>query len=244
MNQLARVGCRVHSEDFEFDDDLQVGQYAETASAPGDGEQDMEAAGEEESKGHVDSAGEQEADDEADEVRLACRALQCTCVVDCLLTPRGSAHQPQRKATMLASDDRRLEADADGTGADPEKLFNMMRVIDSVLARTKEDTLVYQDMTHGKPRQLAAECFFKLLKLKSMDVVDLQQDEPFADIVISKTVRSASCGMWCRCTPLDRCWCCGSQSIHAARLRRKHSMRRWRPSRSPIWATTQWQLRS
>ena len=181
-----RFTCR---DDFEFDSFAPAGE----ALAAEGGDEDVGGAGEVESKGDVDDtgAGAGVSDEEEEEVS----------------PPPPPAHGPRQhcahnyalpqqivaKTPMLASDDRALEADADADGADPEKLFNMMRVIDTVLTRNHADSLVYQDMTRGKSRQLAAECFFKLLKLKSMDVVELEQEEPFADIVISKNVRCKLC---------------------------------------------------
>jgi len=75
---------------------------------------------------------------------------------------------------------------------DPDRLGTMMQLIDSRLDRA--DTIMYRDLapTNRTSRRLAAECFFKLLKLKSMDVVDVQQEGPYGDIAISKTVRHSN----------------------------------------------------
>ena len=82
-----------------------------------------------------------------------------------------------------ARDDTEPVSDA----RDPDKLGNMMHVLDNMMHSTGE--VVYQDMARGKSRQLAAECFFKLLKLKSLDVVEVDQNSAFGDIVVTKTVR-------------------------------------------------------
>lgn len=80
-----------------------------------------------------------------------------------------------------ARDDTEPVSDA----RDPDKLGNMMHVLDNMMHSTGE--VVYQDMARGKSRQLAAECFFKLLKLKSLDVVEVDQNSAFGDIVVTKT---------------------------------------------------------
>lgn len=45
-------------------------------------------------------------------------------------------------------------------------------------------------MTRTMNRKQVARGFFELLVLKSWDCVEVQQDEPYASLVVSKTVRT------------------------------------------------------
>jgi len=51
---------------------------------------------------------------------------------------------------------------------------------------TKE-SLSYEGMTAGKDRRAAAACLFEILVLKTKDYIEVQQDEPYADITVTPT---------------------------------------------------------
>jgi chromatin segregation and condensation protein Rec8/ScpA/Scc1 (kleisin family) len=51
-----------------------------------------------------------------------------------------------------------------------------------------KEVLKYQDMVDGKLRKTVAGTFFELLVLKTMDVIDVRQDQPYGDIFVTKTV--------------------------------------------------------
>lgn len=50
-----------------------------------------------------------------------------------------------------------------------------------------KDTLSFDDLLQGRKKGTAAKCFYELLMLKSKDLIDVKQEEPFGDITITKT---------------------------------------------------------
>jgi len=50
-----------------------------------------------------------------------------------------------------------------------------------------DEGLSFKTLFQGKPRRTVSVAFFELLVLKSKSFIDLQQEEPYGDIVISKT---------------------------------------------------------
>lgn len=52
-----------------------------------------------------------------------------------------------------------------------------------------QEELSFNDMTHKKSRRTAAACLFELLVLKTKDFVQIQQDEPYGDIIVRPTDR-------------------------------------------------------
>lgn len=43
-------------------------------------------------------------------------------------------------------------------------------------------------MLKGRTRSTAAKCFFEILVLKSKDIIETKQTQPYGDIIISKSV--------------------------------------------------------
>jgi cohesin complex subunit SCC1 len=50
-----------------------------------------------------------------------------------------------------------------------------------------EERLSFNALFEGKNKRTVAVAFFELLVLKSNKLIDLQQDEPYGDIIITKT---------------------------------------------------------
>lgn len=69
---------------------------------------------------------------------------------------------------------------------DPDKLKDMMKVLSAGMDRAGGDEVVYQELSHKQSRHLVADCFWKVLKLKSLNLIELAQDEPYGEIKISK----------------------------------------------------------
>jgi hypothetical protein len=59
---------------------------------------------------------------------------------------------------------------------------------------SRSDPLSFAALTDGAARRAAASSFFQLLVLKTWDVVDLEQDEAYGDIAITRTVRRSAGG--------------------------------------------------
>ena len=53
--------------------------------------------------------------------------------------------------------------------------------------KNDDEELVYQDLVRNKKRSTVAQTFFECLVLKSRNVIDLHQEQPYGDIIISKT---------------------------------------------------------
>ena len=56
---------------------------------------------------------------------------------------------------------------------------------------SKASPLSFRALSERSATRIAATSFFQLLVLKSWDVIDVQQDEAYGDILISRTARFA-----------------------------------------------------
>lgn len=53
----------------------------------------------------------------------------------------------------------------------------------------KLDMVSYNDLSQGVTRRTAAAVFFEILQLKTLNFIELNQEEPFGDIIISPGVK-------------------------------------------------------
>jgi Conserved region of Rad21 / Rec8 like protein len=65
--------------------------------------------------------------------------------------------------------------------------MKMHNFLDRVL--TSQESISYEQVVQGKKRKTVAQSFFELLVLKTGGFIDVQQEEPFGDIHISKTTQ-------------------------------------------------------
>mmetsp|Transcript_30880 Transcript_30880/g.77539 ORF Transcript_30880/g.77539 Transcript_30880/m.77539 type:complete len:262 (+) Transcript_30880:57-842(+) len=65
--------------------------------------------------------------------------------------------------------------------------LKMHKFLDRVL--TTQENVSYEQIVEGKKRKTVAQSFFELLVLKTGGFIDVQQEEPFGDILISKTTQ-------------------------------------------------------
>ena len=56
---------------------------------------------------------------------------------------------------------------------------------------TADDPVSFDALSEHATRRAAAASFFQLLVLKSWDVIDIQQDKAYGDIMVARTVRGA-----------------------------------------------------
>lgn len=55
------------------------------------------------------------------------------------------------------------------------------------------DEVEYLSLVHGRRRAVAAQTFFELLVLKTKGFIQLNQEEPYSEIKIMKTVELCIC---------------------------------------------------
>jgi len=65
---------------------------------------------------------------------------------------------------------------------------NTVRVISLLKEQFKDrEKLSVQSMLEGKSKKTAAQYFFEILVLKSRDIIQVEQGEPFSEILLSKS---------------------------------------------------------
>mmetsp|Transcript_36913 Transcript_36913/g.60020 ORF Transcript_36913/g.60020 Transcript_36913/m.60020 type:complete len:700 (+) Transcript_36913:250-2349(+) len=65
-----------------------------------------------------------------------------------------------------------------------QRTVNMMKLCSRLLEDKEE--LTYQSLAKGRKRRTVASCFFEILQLKTWDRIELSQDAPYENIIISR----------------------------------------------------------
>jgi hypothetical protein len=66
-----------------------------------------------------------------------------------------------------------------------ESTIQVIGVLQDHFAATKETHVILQDITRGMKRMAAARCFYETLVLKTRNLIDISQEEPFGEIEIT-----------------------------------------------------------
>ncbi|KAK8810556.1 hypothetical protein WA158_007131 [Blastocystis sp. Blastoise] len=69
-----------------------------------------------------------------------------------------------------------------------EHIHKFKTVVENALEEANEKPVSWNTISHSASKKTAAKCFFALMALKSQNIFDIQQNEPFEDILISKTL--------------------------------------------------------
>ena len=89
----------------------------------------------------------------------------------------------------LGDDEPAVEEDEDSpTAGMSERTINMMRFLQDS-GDVKEARSFSSIVTKESSRRTAARSFFELLVLKTKGFIDVEQDQPFADITVTPTAR-------------------------------------------------------